>query len=109
MAERERPRAQERYLKEAVPALQKQFGFKNPMQIPRLEKIVLNVGLGKAVGNPKLIDTAVNEVRAITGQKPVVTRSKKAIVASSLSGTTPRSCTSAPSARISAASAKPLE
>ena len=78
-AEIETPRFYTKYNKEVVPALTKQFGFKNPMQVPRLEKIVVNMGLGAAVSNPKIIDAAVEEIRAITGQKPVVTRSKKAI------------------------------
>jgi large subunit ribosomal protein L5 len=78
-AEIEAPRFYVRYNKEVVAALKKQFGFENPMQVPRLEKIVVNMGLGAAVANPKIIDAAVEEIRAITGQKPVVTRSKKAI------------------------------
>jgi large subunit ribosomal protein L5 len=78
-AEIETPRFSIKYAKEVVPALIKQFGFKNPNQVPRLEKIVVNMGLGAAVANPKIIDAAVEEIRAITGQKPVVTRSKKAI------------------------------
>ncbi len=78
-AEIETPRFFTKYHKEVVPALVKQFGFKNPMQVPRLEKIVVNMGLGAAVSNPKIIDAAVEEIRSITGQKPVVTRSKKAI------------------------------
>ncbi|MBX3214249.1 MAG: 50S ribosomal protein L5 [Labilithrix sp.] len=69
----------EKYTKVAVPALQKQFSYKNPMQVPKLEKIVVNMGLGQAVTNPKIIDSAVDELRAFTGQKPVVTRAKKAI------------------------------
>src|SRR3984957_2897220 len=69
----------EKYKQQAIPALTKQFSYKNPMQVPRLQKIVVNMGLGAAVANPKIIDTAVEELRAITGQKPVVTRSKKAI------------------------------
>jgi large subunit ribosomal protein L5 len=73
------PRFHEKYKKEVVPALIKQFGYKNPNQVPRVEKIVVNMGLGQAVTNPKVIDSAVEEIRAITGQKPVVTRSKKAI------------------------------
>jgi large subunit ribosomal protein L5 len=73
------PRMRQRYVSEAAPALMKQFNFSNVMQIPRLEKIVVNMGLGAAVQNPKVIDSAVEELRAITGQKPVVTRSKKAI------------------------------
>lgn len=78
-AEIEAPRFALKYAKEVVPALTKQFSYKNPMQVPRLEKVVINMGLGAAVANPKIIDAAVDEIRAITGQKPVVTRSKKAI------------------------------
>lgn len=73
------PRFFTKYQKETVPALTKQFGFTNPMQVPRLEKIVINMGLGAAVANPKIIDAGVEELRAITGQKPVVTRARKAI------------------------------
>jgi large subunit ribosomal protein L5 len=73
------PRLREKYTKEAVPALMQRFGYKNPMQVPRLQRIVVNMGLGAAVGNPKVIDAAVLEMAAITGQKPVVTRSKKSI------------------------------
>ena len=73
------PRLRARYQKEIVPALMKRFGYKNPMQVPRLEKVVVNMGLGEAVGNPKLIDGAVSDLTAITGQKPVVTRAKKSI------------------------------
>jgi large subunit ribosomal protein L5 len=73
------PRLRERYKKEVMAALMKRFGYKSSMQVPRLERIVINMGLGAAVGNPKIIDSAVTELSAITGQKPVVTRSKKAI------------------------------
>ena len=73
------PRFADKYSKDVVAALTKQFGYKNPNQVPRLEKIVLNMGLGAAVTNPKIVDAAVEEVKAITGQKPVVTRAKKAI------------------------------
>ncbi|RYG20582.1 50S ribosomal protein L5, partial [bacterium] len=73
------PRFAGKYTNETIPALKKQFGYKNPNQVPRLQKIVVNMGLGAAVANPKIIDSAVEEMRAITGQKPVVTRSKKAI------------------------------
>ncbi len=73
------PRLQERYAKECVPALMKEFNYGNRMQVPRLEKIVVNVGLGEAISNAKLIDAAVEEVGVITGQRPVVTRAKKAI------------------------------
>jgi large subunit ribosomal protein L5 len=74
-----RPRLRERYQKDVVPALMKRFGYKNPMQVPRLQKIVVNMGLGEAVSNPKLIEAATAELSAITGQKPVVTRAKKSI------------------------------
>jgi large subunit ribosomal protein L5 len=73
------PRLLDKYRREVIPALAKQFKYKNPMQVPRLEKIVINMGLGAAVANPKIIDTAVEELKAISGQKPVVTRSRKAI------------------------------
>jgi large subunit ribosomal protein L5 len=73
------PRFAAKYREVAVPALVKQFSYTNPNQVPRLSKIVVNMGLGAAVTNPKIIDTAVEELRAITGQKPIVTRSKKAI------------------------------
>lgn len=75
------PRFIAKYTKEVIPALTKQFGYTNPNQVPKIEKIVINMGLGQAVTNPKIIDSAVEELRAITGQKPVVTRSKKAIAA----------------------------
>jgi large subunit ribosomal protein L5 len=71
----------EKYAKDVVPALKKQFNYKNAMEVPRLEKIVVNMGLGAAVANPKIIDAAVIELQAFTGQKPVVTRSRKAIAA----------------------------
>ena len=73
------PRFAAKYKDVAIPALTKQFGYTNPNQVPRIEKIVVNMGLGAAVTNPKIIDTAVEELRAVTGQKPIVTRSKKAI------------------------------
>jgi large subunit ribosomal protein L5 len=73
------PRFMEKYGKAVIPALTKQFSYKNPNQVPRLRKIVINMGLGAAVTNPKIVDAAVEELRAITGQKPVVTRAKKAI------------------------------
>ena len=69
----------ERYQSEAVPALQKQFGYVNTMQVPRLEKIVLNIGLGEALQNAKAVDAAVGDIQLITGQKPIVTRAKRSI------------------------------
>jgi large subunit ribosomal protein L5 len=74
-------RLKEKYQKEIVPALVKRFSYKNPMQVPRLVKITINVGLGEATQNPKLIDASVAEVSAITGQRPVVTRARKSIAA----------------------------
>lgn len=73
------PRLAERYKSEVVPKLMKRFGYKNHMQVPRLRKIVINVGLGEATANPKLIESTVQEVAAISGQKPVVTRARKSI------------------------------
>lgn len=75
----EAPRKRRLYVEHASAALKTQFAYKNPMQIPRLRKITVNMGLGAAVGNPKIIDSAVDEIRAVTGQKPVITRAKKAI------------------------------
>ena len=69
----------ERYTTEAIPAMQKQFAYGNVNQVPRLEKIVINVGMGEALGNAKAIDAAVGDIVAITGQKPIVTRAKKSI------------------------------
>lgn len=69
----------DRYKNEVIPALKKEFGYTNPMEIPRLEKVVINVGLGDALQNPKLIETVVNEIGQITGQKAVVTKAKKSI------------------------------
>ena len=75
------PRLKERYQKEVAPALAKEFNIQNPMAIPRLEKIVINMGMGEAVSNAKLLDTATDELAAISGQKPVVTKAKKSIAA----------------------------
>ena len=71
----------EQYEKEIVPALMKKFGYKSIMEVPRLEKIVLNVGLGDIKENPKSLDGAVKDLTQITGQKPIVTKAKKAIAA----------------------------
>ena len=72
-------RLKERYSKEVAPALQKEFGYKNVMAIPKIEKVVVNMGLGEATQNAKIVDTGADEVTRITGQKPVVTRAKKSI------------------------------
>src|ERR671929_2350962 len=74
-------RLQERYRGEVVEQLMTDFGYKNVMQVPKLEKIVVNIGLGEAIQNARAIDAAVGDLAAITGQKPVVTRAKKSIAA----------------------------
>jgi large subunit ribosomal protein L5 len=73
------PRLRDVYRERVVPALMKEFSLKNPMQVPRLERIVLNVGMGEAIQNVKLLEGAVAELGVITGQKPIVTKAKKAI------------------------------
>ena len=72
-------RLKEKYLNEVVPGLQEQFKYTNVMAIPKLDKVVINIGLGEAVQNPKALDAALNDLTLITGQKPVVTRAKKSI------------------------------
>lgn len=72
-------RLRDRYKEEIAPSLTSEFGYKNPFQVPKLEKIVLNIGLGEAVANGRALDAAVNDLSRITGQKPVVTRAKKSI------------------------------
>ena len=74
-------RLKERYKSEIVPALMKELEYKNIMQVPRLEKVVVNMGVGTAVQDPKTLDAAVRDMTAITGQKPVVTRAKRSIAA----------------------------
>jgi large subunit ribosomal protein L5 len=73
------PRLIKRYTEKVIPALKERFGYKNIMQVPCIEKIVINIGMGAATGDAKLLDEAVTWVRDISGQKPVVTRAKKAI------------------------------
>jgi large subunit ribosomal protein L5 len=67
------------YTKEVAPALMKQFGYKSPMEVPRITKIVLNMGVGEAVGDKKILDNAVGDMQKIAGQKPVITKARKAI------------------------------
>ena len=74
-------RLREKYLQEVAPALAKEFSYTNPMSVPKLEKIVVNVGLGEAIQNAKALDAAVGDLMTITGQKPVVTKAKKSIAA----------------------------
>src|SRR5438445_10411168 len=78
---KERPRLRAKFEKEVAPALLKELELKNPMAVPRLHKIVVNMGMGEATQNAKILDPAVNELGQITGQKPVVTRAKKSIAA----------------------------
>ncbi|QTA85382.1 50S ribosomal protein L5 [Desulfonema magnum] len=80
------------YNKEVVPILTKTFEYKNPMQVPKLEKVVLNMGLGEAIHNVKLIDSAAEELKMIAGQSPVVTRAKKSIAAFKLRAGMPIGC-----------------
>jgi large subunit ribosomal protein L5 len=72
-------RLKEKYTKEIIPLLMKEFSYKNVMQVPKIEKIILNVGLGEAIQNIKLLDAAVKELSTISGQRPVITRAKKSI------------------------------
>lgn len=72
-------RLQAKYKNEVIPALQKEFGYTNVMQVPRIEKVVINFGLGEATQNPKVVDRAVEQLAALSGQKPIVTRARKSI------------------------------
>ena len=74
-------RLQEKYLKEVVPAMTEKFGYKNIMQLPKIEKVIINMGVGEAVGNPKALDSAVADLTIIAGQKPILTRAKKSLAA----------------------------
>ncbi len=79
MSEKKIPRLKEKYEKEVVPALMKEFGYKNKHQVPKIVKIVVNMGLGEAVQNPKVIEFAMEDLRAITGQQPVVRKARRSI------------------------------
>lgn len=85
-------RLQEVYEKEIRPALQKEFNYKNVMEVPRLDKIVINMGVGEAVADSKVAQAAANEMAAISGQKPIITRSKKAIAGFKLRENQPVGC-----------------
>ncbi|MGI8976915.1 MAG: 50S ribosomal protein L5 [Thermomicrobiales bacterium] len=74
-------RLRERYREDIVPSMQRELGYKNVYQVPKLEKIVVNVGLGEAIANGRALEAAVNDLSKITGQKPVVTRAKKSVAA----------------------------
>ncbi len=86
------PRLKEKYFKEVVPKLMEEFSYKSIMQVPRLEKIVLNCALGEAISNIKLLDAAVNELSVIAGQKAVVTKAKKSIAGFKLRKGMPIGC-----------------
>ncbi len=75
------PRLLERYRKEVVPAMMREFGYQNVMQVPRIEKVVLNIGMGEALQNAKALDAAAADLRTITGQQPVFTKAKRSIAA----------------------------
>jgi large subunit ribosomal protein L5 len=85
-------RLKDYYTKNVVPALIKEFQYKNPMQVPKLEKIVINMGLGEAIQNVKIIDSAVQELAVISGQRPVVTKAKKSIATFKLRQGMPIGC-----------------
>lgn len=72
-------RLKEKYLSEVVPALTEQFGYKNIMEVPKIDKVIINMGVGEAVGNPKVLDAAVSDMTLISGQKPILTRAKKSL------------------------------
>ena len=74
-------RLKDKYVKDVVPALKKEFGYKNIMAVPKVQKVVVNMGLGEATSNAKIVDTGADELARITGQKPVVRRAKKSIAA----------------------------
>lgn len=86
------PRLKEKYSKDVVPAMMKEFSYSSVMQVPKLEKIVINIGLGEAVKDVKVIDAATRDLTAITGQKPVVTRAKKSIATFKLREGMPIGC-----------------
>ena len=72
-------RLKDKYVGEVAPALMKKFEYKSPMQIPKLEKVVINIGLGEAKDNPKAVEAACGDLALITGQKPVITKAKKSV------------------------------
>ena len=74
-------RLQEKYINEVVPAMTEKFGYKNVMELPKIAKIIINMGVGEAVGNPKALDAAVSDLTISSGQKPILTRAKKSLAA----------------------------
>jgi large subunit ribosomal protein L5 len=91
-APRTLPRMQKRYMEQLRPQMQKEFGYSNPMQVPKLEKIVINMGVGEAAGDQKKLDAAVAELTLIAGQKPVKTVAKKAIAGFKIRAGLPIGC-----------------
>src|SRR5512147_697727 len=88
-----RERLQEKYLNEVCPQLRTEFEYKNVMQIPRVEKIVVNIGMGEAISNAKAMESATKDLSSITGQKPVITKAKRSIAAFKLRAGMPVGCT----------------
>lgn len=86
------PRLQEKYLNEVVPAMMEKFSYKNVMEVPRLEKIVINMGVGEAKDNAKILESAVAELQLIAGQKPIITRAKKSVANFKLRENMPIGC-----------------
>ena len=85
-------RLQEKYKNEVCKAMTEKFGYKNVMQLPKIEKVIINMGVGEAVGNPKALDAAVNDLTIISGQKPLLTRAKKSLAAWKLREGMPIGC-----------------
>ncbi len=86
------PALKERYRQDVVPSLRKEFSYKNPMQVPTLHKVVVNIGMGEVIQNSKAMDAAVADLTAITGQRPVITRAKKSVAAFKLREGMPIGC-----------------
>jgi len=86
------PRLKEKYQKEIIPEMMQEFGYKNPYQVPKLEKIVINMGVGEATQNPKALEAAANDLAIITGQKPLMTKAKKSIAGFKVRAGNPIGC-----------------
>jgi len=87
-----RPRLKERYLQDIAPALMRQFGYRNIMQVPKLSKIVVSMGVGAATQDPKILESAMNDLAIITGQRPIITRAKRSIAAFKVRQKNPIGC-----------------
>lgn len=90
--EREMPNLKQHYLEQVVPLLMSRFGYRNVMQVPRMEKIVVNIAVGEATQNPKALDAAVEDLTTITGQRPIIRRAKRSIAAFKLRAGMPIGC-----------------